>query len=173
VFNRLSAWDYALTRHLTLAQDSRWRGLSTIGAHLGDGPLWLIAGTAALIWGTSYLRRITLITVIAVLVTMAVATTIKYAVRRQRPRELPRFYSLKHDRYSFPSGHATRVATISATVGYFAPPLAPVSYALAVLVGLCRVQVGVHYASDVLAGLVIGWLGGWGVLLAIQAFQWG
>ena len=35
----------------------------------------------------------------------------------------------------------------------------PASYALALIVALCRVVVGVHYPGDVLAGLAIGFVG--------------
>ena len=84
------------------------------------------------------------------------ATAVKYGVRRSRPQELTQFYALKSDRYSFPSGHAARMAAIAIVVGHFVPRLLPVSYALAFVVALCSVVVGVHYPSDVLCGIAIG-----------------
>ena len=87
------------------------------------------------------------------------STAIKFVIRRQRPQELTEFYAVKHDRYSFPSGHATRMAAIAVIVGYFHPSWAPFGYAVAVLVAVCRIVVGVHYASDVLVGFLIGIIG--------------
>jgi membrane-associated phospholipid phosphatase len=56
---------------------------------------------------------------------------------------------------SFPSGHAASAATM-ATVLSMRSPLAPLWYLLAVGVGASRVHVGVHHASDVLAGWAVG-----------------
>jgi len=114
-----------------------------------------VAG-ALLIRGTAFLRALTLVASLAVVGAGVVATVVKYGVRRSRPQELTEFYALKHDRYSFPSGHATRMAAIAVIVGRFVPWLLPVGYALALAVALCRVMVGVHYPSDVLGGLFIG-----------------
>jgi undecaprenyl-diphosphatase len=60
------------------------------------------------------------------------------------------------DEFSFPSGH-TLHAVAFALVGlaYF-PSLAPVVVPFTVLVALSRVVLGLHYPSDVLAGIVIG-----------------
>jgi membrane-associated phospholipid phosphatase len=56
---------------------------------------------------------------------------------------------------SFPSGHAASAATM-ATVLSAHSPFAPLWYLLAAGVGASRVHVGVHHASDVLAGWAVG-----------------
>ncbi len=150
-----------------MPQVSPWRWLPALGAHLGDGPLWLVICGVLLIWGIDFIRGVTLIALISVLLATGVSTAIKYVVRRRRPQELAEFYAIKHDRYSFPSGHATRMAAIAVTVGYFAPALAASGYLLALIVALCRVVVGVHYASDVLVGLAVGAAGAAVVLTLI------
>ena len=103
----------------------------------------------------------------AVLGSGGVSTAIKYTVRRRRPQELTQFYAVKHDRYSFPSGHATRMAAIAVIVARLVPGLAAAGYALAVNIALCRVLVGVHYFTDVLVGLLIGLVGANCVLLLL------
>jgi undecaprenyl-diphosphatase len=102
----------------------------------------------------------------AVLLAAGVATAIKYAVRRKRPWDQPQFYAVKHDRYSFPSGHATRMMAIAAVLTRFSPSVAIAGYVLAVVVAVCRVLVGVHYVSDVVVGALIG-LTSAGVVLAL------
>jgi undecaprenyl-diphosphatase len=103
---------------------------------------------------------------VAVLLAAGVATIVKYTVQRQRPWEQPQFCAVKSDRYSFPSGHATRMLAIATVVAHFAPSVAVAGYLLAVLVAICRVLVGVHYVSDVVVGALIG-LASAGIVLAV------
>jgi undecaprenyl-diphosphatase len=161
---RLHSWEHKVTRRITLPDRSRWRWLASFGAHLGDGALWAVVGVALWIWGAPYVRALILIAALAILETGILSTTVKHLVRRPRPQERRYFHAVKYDRYSFPSGHAVRMAVIAVVVWRFIPSLAPIGYPLALLVSLCRVLVGVHYPSDVLAGLLIGSFGAWGVL---------
>jgi undecaprenyl-diphosphatase len=161
---RLNTWEQEATKGLALPDQSRWRLLASLGAHLGDGMLWAVVGVALWIWGAPHIRALTLLSAFAVLGTGLLSTAVKYLVRRPRPQERRHFYAPRYDHYSFPSGHAVRMAAIAVVAWRFAPALAPFGYPLALLVSLCRVLVGVHYPSDVLAGLLIGSLGAWGVL---------
>ena len=56
---------------------------------------------------------------------------------------------------AFPSGHATSAFTAAAFLARD-DPLGPAYYALAALVAASRVYVGLHHASDVIAGVAIG-----------------
>jgi undecaprenyl-diphosphatase len=56
---------------------------------------------------------------------------------------------------AFPSGHATSAFTAAAFLAKD-DPLWPAYYALAALVAASRVYVGLHHASDVIAGVAIG-----------------
>jgi undecaprenyl-diphosphatase len=65
--------------------------------------------------------------------------------------------------YSFPSGHTTGVTATALTIAYVLvreevlPPAAAVgSIALPLLVGVSRMYLDVHWASDVLGGWVVG-----------------
>jgi len=61
------------------------------------------------------------------------------------------------DPHAFPSGHAAR-AFLLAALGFALGPawLGPVLAVWAVLVAVSRVALGVHYASDVVAGAALG-----------------
>jgi len=56
---------------------------------------------------------------------------------------------------SFPSGHTT-AAFCAATLLADGDDLAPLYFAVAAVVAASRIHVGIHHASDVLAGVVVG-----------------
>ncbi len=75
--------------------------------------------------------------------------------------------------HSFPSGHTVSafsfVVAWAALLGWRAAPLVLV----AVLAGFSRVAVGAHWPVDVLAGAMVGLLGGWLGLRLSRYFRWG
>jgi len=84
---------------------------------------------------------------------------IKQTTRRRRPFVF--FEDVQHrilppDHFSFPSGH-TASAFIMASLWSLAFPVLTVPlYAWALAVGLSRIALGVHFPSDVLAGMSLG-----------------
>ena len=84
---------------------------------------------------------------------------LKRVVRRVRPYER---FSVIHRRvgapdvFSFPSGHTANALTMSVLVVLHAPALAVPAVLWGMLVGVSRIALGVHYATDVLAGAVLG-----------------
>lgn len=64
---------------------------------------------------------------------------------------------------SFPSSHAVNAGTIAVVVSFFYPRALWGMLTLAALSAYSRVYVGVHYPSDVIAGLILG--SGWGLVV--------
>ena len=164
----LAAWDSTLSARLTLpAKAVCLRRAAMLGAHLGDSWLWLAASVFAWIAGGSVARHLVLVAALAVVLAVGTTMLLKALVRRRRPQERSGFYSRgTTDRYSFPSGHAARVASIAVVVGAHSPLAAAILYPWAVLVALCRVALGLHYLGDVVVGLGIGFVCSW-VLVTI------
>jgi undecaprenyl-diphosphatase len=133
------------------------RNLAAILAHSGDSWFWL-AGLGLLWWlGTDYWKKIALSLIIAILLTALVVFIVKFTVRRRRPEgEWGKFYR-NTDPHSFPSGHAVRAVMLGVVMLGIGPLwLGLLLLIWAPLVGLARVAMGVHYLSDVLAGMLLG-----------------
>jgi undecaprenyl-diphosphatase len=168
LLNRLVALDNSLSARLTLTEEAGLRRtIAVLGAHLGDGPLWLVIAVIAFWLGDKATRHFVLLAAVAVIVAVGLTTALKFLMRRSRPREMTSFYSIKYDRYSFPSGHATRVACLAMVFSHQFPCWAVVFCASALFVALCRVALGIHYISDVLIGLAVGFLASW-VIVSIM-----
>jgi undecaprenyl-diphosphatase len=84
---------------------------------------------------------------------------VKAGVHRQRPcqelRDIRTPVGCGSGR-SFPSAHAANAAAAATVLAWGAHALSPVGIALAVLVGISRVYLGVHWPTDVLAGWILG-----------------
>jgi len=72
-----------------------------------------------------------------------------------------------HD-FSFPSGHATFAWALAIVLSAKEPRATYFFYLLATLISLTRVYLGVHYPSDVVAGMAIGVFIGWSAIWVEQ-----
>jgi undecaprenyl-diphosphatase len=138
-------------------QPSFIRALAVVLAHSGDSWFWLI-GLGLLWWlGTDYWKQLALVMIIGIGVTALVVLVIKFTVRRRRPQgEWGRIYR-STDPHSFPSGHAARSTMLAVIALGLGPLWLGLSLLLwAPLVGLARIILGVHYPSDILAGMALG-----------------
>lgn len=62
------------------------------------------------------------------------------------------------DRYSFPSGHTLHAVSFTLLAAHYFPPLGAPLAALALLIALSRIVLGLHYPTDVAAGALLGGL---------------
>jgi undecaprenyl-diphosphatase len=84
-----------------------------------------------------------------------IVQVLKRSVVRPRPMEL---VPLAHhpDAFSFPSGHACAASTMAVMLTVADPALGVPTVMVALLVGLSRVYLRVHYVTDVVVGQFIG-----------------
>ena len=160
--------DHLSERMRIAAQPGLLRTVAAVLAHSGDSWFWL-AGLGLLWWlGTDYWKGRALTMIIAILLTALVVFVVKLVVRRRRPEgEWGKFYR-RTDPHSFPSGHAVRAVMLAVVMlGLGSLWLGLLLLVWAPLVGLARVSMGVHYLSDVLAGMFLGLLVGAVVLLVV------
>ena len=158
----MSGWDGELERSVHgYVLDHRWLFHLAGGlTHLGDP---VVVTVASLVLAGGLLARRRRRAACFVLVVRAVAivgdTALKHAVGRARP-------ALAHPLAtaagpSFPSGHAFGSAAFWATLAVLLPGPRWLRLATAAVVPLVvaatRVVLGVHYVTDVVAGLALGW----------------
>ncbi len=94
------------------------------------------------------------------------------------PLELFQVIGPAHTLYSFPSGHTATAFTLAAVVLLHLPSRvrqrwAWLIVAIAALVGVSRIVVGVHWPADVLAGAALGWLCALGGSAWAKRWHWG
>lgn len=93
-----------------------------------------------------------------------ITEVLKYGFDRARPCDVlpgvnlltPNACALEGDP-SFPSGHTSRIFAVAAFLAvYFRWPVKVSAAFFAVVAGISRIYIGVHWPSDVLAGAVLG-----------------
>jgi undecaprenyl-diphosphatase len=165
---QLIALDRQVSARLTIPGEARFLHLlALIAAHSGDSPLWLLGAAVTLIWGNAAWHDFGTRVLVGTLVAGVAITVLKWLFRRQRPPGEGRGFYTRLDRHAFPSGHAGRSACM---VVLLAPLLSPWGLVLfatwAGLVGLARVALQVHFASDIVAGWAVGSLVGLALWMA-------
>ncbi|MFH0852302.1 MAG: phosphatase PAP2 family protein [bacterium] len=90
---------------------------------------------------------------------------IKRIIARPRPFELHQVTQLIPEdlRMSFPSGHMSFFFAFSAAVYLYNKKAGIICFVASLLMGLARIYTGVHYPADILGGMVLGILVGWGM----------
>ncbi|HWA20036.1 MAG TPA: phosphatase PAP2 family protein [Devosia sp.] len=143
---------------------------------------WILIPTAVLfllIWGLHFLVRWKLMRLMlleqawlfafifcGVGLPSLISTIAKRAIGRGRPMHFDevsilgfRPNLLAWDYQSFPSGHATTAFALAACIGFLSVRWFWPAVAFALVIGVSRVALGLHYPSDVLGGAILGLLG--------------
>jgi undecaprenyl-diphosphatase len=122
--------------------------------HLGGATSAVAAVLLPLLVAHGALHTAALDGACALLISHLVVQLIKRRILRERPAPARHGRSLVGvpDRFSFPSGHACAAMSVAFAYGLAYPSLAVPLISLAVVVGMSRVRLGVHYPGDVLAG---------------------
>jgi len=133
--------------------------VSRLFSRLGDGYFYALLGLALLFLedqsGSDFLRT----GLIAFAIELPVYLLGKNLIRRQRPCDVSIDFTaflVPSDKFSFPSGHTAAAFVMAALCSHYYPEAGMFAYTLATIIGSSRVLLGVHYPTDILAGIVLG-----------------
>jgi undecaprenyl-diphosphatase len=162
--------DRKIMRRLNRWEAPHWiRKWMVLASRGGDGWLWSVIGLVLLLFGGS--RRFDALG--AGVVSVGVGQLTFFVMKRMIGRERPCATEahcwailLPPDRFSFPSGHTITAFAIAFSLGLYYPGLLAGFIFCAVSVAASRVILGLHYISDVLAGILIG------TAVGVAAFEW-
>jgi undecaprenyl-diphosphatase len=162
---QLVEWDTAVRERMMAVHqpvvDAVMIGLTTIGR---GGAIWIVIALTLLFRDRTRLRAVVVVLGALLLAFMATDLVVKPIVGRARPFQTSvatRVIDRRPLTYSFPSGHAASSVAGAITLSWIWPQGRLVLWALAALVGLSRIYVGVHYPLDVLGGAVLGLMCAW------------
>ncbi len=150
--------DARLSARLHLAdKPGPLRSAAAVLAHSGDSWSWGIA--LIVLWWLAgpFWKQWAIVMLASISVLAALVMGLKFIIRRRRPEgEWGSIYR-NTDPHSFPSGHAARAFLIAVVATGLGPLWAAIAlWIWAPLVSVARVSMGVHYVSDIVAGLLVG-----------------
>ncbi len=132
-----------------------------------EAKFWIIPASAGAIFFIKHEKKKAVIILGLAVVTVAVTDPVSSQILkplfgRHRPCH-PEFFiqggnflaGMKTS-LSFPSSHAMNMFAQAALLSCFYPSKTPIFYGFALLIGISRIYVGVHYPSDIVGGAFFG-----------------
>ncbi|WP_300318495.1 phosphatase PAP2 family protein [Idiomarina sp.] len=123
----------------------------------GDGYAYFAIALASVLLndsGTAYFKHLLL----AFLIELPIYWLLKSSFKRRRPSDLGLSLAaliVASDKFSFPSGHTAAAFIFAGITHVHFPEFAFICYLWASAIGASRVIVGVHFPSDILAGVLL------------------
>ncbi len=151
----LAAFKWCLSRKYSeqVAKVSRWI------SRLGDGVYYLIFGLALLWLEPVHSKAFFQCALLGFAFELPLYLILKNSIKRQRPNDVIQefvAYLVPSDKFSFPSGHTAAAFVMATMITCFYPPYSLLAYFIAAMIGSSRVLLGVHFPTDILAGMVLG-----------------
>jgi undecaprenyl-diphosphatase len=162
VMHLIEVGDHRLMHRVHTWSAPRWVRLWMIAStRAGDGWLWY--GLCALLLFLGGHERFVAVgsASLAAVLGIGLFLLLKRACNRTRPCHIrPHCWAnlLPPDKFSFPSGHTITAFAVAVPLLVVYPSLSPALLFCAFSVAASRVVLGMHFLSDVLAGIVLGCL---------------
>ena len=130
-------------------------------SHTGNGYYYPAVPAVLLFFDSQKAWTFFLTGLLAFAIELPLYKLLKNGIKRHRPCEALSGIQGRvspSDRFSFPSGHTAAAFVMAGLLSYFFPMLSMPLFSWAIMVGFSRIFLGVHYPTDILAGIVIGLL---------------
>ena len=158
--NSITHWDLVFLNTIFGLDGRRFiRAVMPWISHSGNGNYYPAIPLFFYLLNPHIARSFLLSGIVAFSIELPLYKVLKHGIKRDRPCKVlsgvhPRISP--SDLFSFPSGHTAAAFLIATLIGHsFTVLLVPV-FIWALLVGVSRIYLGVHYPSDIIAGLFIG-----------------
>jgi undecaprenyl-diphosphatase len=136
-------------------------------SHSGNGYYYPLVPAALLLVDPQKVWMFFLTALCAFGIELPLYKLLKNGIKRDRPCEVLSDIHRRispSDQFSFPSGHTAAAFVMATLLSYWFPLLSMPLFLWALLVGFSRIYLGVHYPTDILAGMVVGLLSALGAL---------
>jgi len=129
---------------------------------LGDGYVWaLVVVFIYFFYGKDSLLYLVEQVIPIIIISLSLYWILKLSLRRKRPFDLLNNVSADVpplDKYSFPSGHTMNNLAVGFAILAEFPKIGWLVVLMPITWGFLRVYYGVHWLSDVLGGIIVGFL---------------
>ena len=126
---------------------------------LGGAIFSTIFSFVLVLFGNDSIRLIGLEALTVLGLSQIVVQGLKLVLSRERPYtiiEQLHTFGINLKDYSFPSGHTTASFSIATVLALNIPGIILLTYFIAMIIGVSRIYLGVHYPTDVVAGIILG-----------------
>lgn len=156
----ISLWDVSITIRIYGWKKRRPLDIVMLGAsYLGDGYFYCVLGILFLLFTPPDASKALLAGALAFALELPLHGLLKNMTRRSRPFiQIPGIVNRikPPDKFSFPSGHTAGAFLMATIFGSVYPSFMLPAFLIASIIGFSRIYNGVHYTSDVIAGLFLG-----------------
>ena len=130
-------------------------------SRLGDGIVWYALMLALLLMGGEKGQHATLHMAMIGLLSLVLYKSLKQLSRRPRPLAVEHTLARRVaplDEFSFPSGHTLHAVGFTLVLTQHYPDASLLLWPFCASIAVSRVALGLHYPSDVLAAIGLGWV---------------
>ncbi len=163
MFERIQKWDNRILMMLAKRHTPFLNKFLILITTTGNnGYVWFVLATPFILTNRWRLTGFTLLSAMGI-ATLTGEITIKHLVKRVRPcsKAFDEYLLIENPpHYSFPSGHTTSSFAVSAAALIVCPTIFVPVLIYSMLMSFSRLYLLVHYPTDVLAGMVIGFICG-------------
>lgn len=125
----------------------------------GDGWLYTILTLLLVLYNPAKYSVFFTITAFAYFLELSMQFLLKKKFKRNRPQNHILSFTAKINpvgEFSFPSGHTASAFVMATILSVYFPVLTPLFLFWALMIGISRILLGVHFPGDILAGIFLG-----------------
>lgn len=126
---------------------------------LGGAVFTTIFAMALVVFGSRQIKLMGLEAIVALSFGQIFVQSLKKLFSRERPYKILEqlhTFGIDLSDYSFPSGHTTASFSLATTIALNMPRFTILVFFMAIIIGMSRIYLGVHYPTDVAAGIILG-----------------